>query len=62
VVICLVKFEFFLQKKGKLQHFVVKFGPEKTLLIRVIRKVRQVQHRNPEFGHTQGEIKKQPAN
>jgi hypothetical protein len=26
--------------------------------IRVIRKVRKTQHQNPEFGHTQGEIKK----
>jgi hypothetical protein len=25
---------------------------------RVIRKVRKTQHQNPEFGHTQGEIKK----
>jgi hypothetical protein len=30
-------------------------------LIRVIRKVRKTQHQNPEFGHTQGEIKKKPA-
>jgi len=29
--------------------------------IRVIRKVRQTQHPNPEFGHTQGEIFKKPA-
>ncbi len=29
--------------------------------IRVIRKVRQTQHQNPEFGHTQGEIFKKPA-
>jgi hypothetical protein len=29
--------------------------------IRVIRKVRKTQHQNPEFGHTQGEIKKKPA-
>jgi hypothetical protein len=28
---------------------------------RVIRKVRKTQHQNPEFGHTQGEIKKNPA-
>jgi hypothetical protein len=27
----------------------------------VIRKVRLTQHQNPEFGHTQGEIKKKPA-
>ncbi len=26
--------------------------------IRVIRKVRKTQHQNPEFGHTEGEIKK----
>jgi hypothetical protein len=26
--------------------------------IRVIRKVRKTQHRNPEFGHTEGEFKK----
>jgi hypothetical protein len=26
--------------------------------IRVIRKVTKTQHQNPEFGHTQGEIKK----
>jgi len=26
--------------------------------IRVIHKVRKTQHQNPEFGHTQGEIKK----
>jgi hypothetical protein len=26
--------------------------------IRVIRKVRKTQQQNPEFGHTQGEIKK----
>jgi hypothetical protein len=30
--------------------------------IRVIRKVKETQHQNPEFGHTQGEIhKKKPA-
>jgi hypothetical protein len=29
--------------------------------IRVIRKVRKTQHQNPEFGHTQGEIKKKPC-
>ncbi len=29
--------------------------------IRVIRKVRQTQHQNPEFGHTKGEIFKKPA-
>jgi hypothetical protein len=29
--------------------------------IRVIRKVRKTQHQNPEFGHTQGEILKKPA-
>jgi hypothetical protein len=28
---------------------------------RVICKARQTQHPNPEFGHTQGEIKKKPA-
>jgi hypothetical protein len=28
---------------------------------RVIHKVRKTQHQNPEFGHTQGEIKKKPA-
>jgi hypothetical protein len=28
---------------------------------RVIRKVRKTQYQNPEFGHTQGEIKKKPA-
>jgi len=28
---------------------------------RVICKVRQTQHPNPEFGHTQDEIKKEPA-
>jgi hypothetical protein len=27
----------------------------------VIRKVRKTQHQNPEFGHTQGEIKKKPT-
>jgi len=33
----------------------------KELHIRVIRKVRKTQHQNPEFGHTQGEIKTKPA-
>jgi hypothetical protein len=28
---------------------------------RVIRKARKTQHQNPEFGYTQGEIKKKPA-
>jgi hypothetical protein len=28
---------------------------------RVIRKIRQTQHQNPEFGHRQGEIFKKPA-
>jgi hypothetical protein len=28
---------------------------------RVIGKVRKTQHQNPEFGQTQGEIKKKPA-
>jgi len=28
---------------------------------RVIRKVRKTQHRNPQFGHTQGEIFQKPA-
>jgi hypothetical protein len=26
-----------------------------------MRKVRKTQHQNPEFGHTQGKIQKQPA-
>jgi hypothetical protein len=29
--------------------------------IRVIHIVRKTQHQNPEFGHTQGEVKKKPA-
>jgi hypothetical protein len=29
--------------------------------IRVISKVRQTQHQNPEFRHAQGDIKKKPA-
>jgi hypothetical protein len=29
--------------------------------IKVIHKVRKTQQQNPEFGHTQGEIKKKPA-
>jgi hypothetical protein len=29
--------------------------------IRVIPKVRETQHQNPEFGHTQGEIQQKPA-
>jgi len=28
---------------------------------RVIREIRKTQHQNPEFGHTQGEIKKKPS-
>jgi hypothetical protein len=28
---------------------------------RVIRQVRKIQHQNPEFDHTQGEIQKKPA-
>jgi len=31
------------------------------ITIRVIHKVRKTQHQNPEFGHTQGEIKEKPA-
>jgi hypothetical protein len=31
------------------------------MLNRDIRKVRKRQHQYPEFGHTQGEIKKKPA-
>jgi len=34
---------------------------ENTYLNRVIRKVRKTQHQNPEFGHTQSEIKKKHA-
>jgi hypothetical protein len=30
-------------------------------MIELSRKVRQRQHRNPEFRHTQGEIQKKPA-
>jgi len=30
-------------------------------LTRDVRKVRERQHQYPEFGHTQGEIKKKPA-
>jgi len=30
----------------------------KSLLIRVIRKLKKTEHQNPEFGHTQGEIQK----
>jgi hypothetical protein len=33
----------------------------KFLRYRVIRKVRKTRHRNPEFGHTQGEIQRKPA-
>jgi hypothetical protein len=36
-------------------------GPKGWVFIRVIRKVRQTQHQNPEFRHTQGEIQKIPA-
>jgi hypothetical protein len=32
-----------------------------NLYNRVMRKVGKTQHQNPEFGHTQGEIKKKPA-
>jgi hypothetical protein len=35
--------------------------PKSWFLIRVIRKVRQKQHQNPEFRHTRGEIQKIPA-
>jgi hypothetical protein len=28
---------------------------------RVIREIRKTQHQNPEFGHTQGEIKNKPS-
>jgi hypothetical protein len=31
------------------------------LLIRVIHEVRKTQHQNPDFGHTQGEIKKKTS-
>ncbi len=31
------------------------------LINRVIRKARKTQHKNPEFGHTQGEIQEKPA-
>jgi hypothetical protein len=36
-------------------------APKSWVLIRVIRKVRQTQHQNPEFRHTRGEIQKIPA-
>jgi hypothetical protein len=51
-------------------HFILRFGETSvqfggtlqiTLMLgytRVIRKVRNTQQQNPEFGHTQGEIKK----
>jgi len=42
-----------MQEGDQTQHFIS--------LIRVIGKVRKTQHQNPEFGHTQGEIKKKPA-
>jgi hypothetical protein len=37
-----------------------KYLSVKELHIRVIRNVRKTQHQNPEFGHTQGEIKTKP--
>ncbi len=46
------------------EHGISSFGkkhPTCILNIRVICKVRQTQHHNPEFGHTQGEILKKPA-
>ncbi len=43
----------------KIVELVVGWGGSED--IRVIRKVRQTQHQNPEFGHTQGEILKKPA-
>jgi hypothetical protein len=50
-------------------HFLFKEQGQRTTneevrnlwYIRVIRKVRQTQHQNREFGHSQGEIKKKPA-
>jgi len=44
--------------KNKLSHTPnFFFGPT----IGVVCKVMKTQHQNPEFGHTQGEIQKQPA-
>jgi hypothetical protein len=34
---------------------------ELVVINRAIQKVRKTQHQNPEFGHTQGEIKKKPC-
>jgi hypothetical protein len=37
------------------------FEGSNVLYNRVVRKVRNTQNQNPEFGHTQGEILKNPA-
>jgi hypothetical protein len=39
----------------------MKLSEQMLVYNRLIRKVRETQHQNPEFGHTQGEIKKKPA-
>jgi hypothetical protein len=39
----------------------MKLSEQMLVYNRLIRKVRETQHQNPEFGHTQAEIKKKPA-
>jgi hypothetical protein len=39
----------------------MKLSEQMLVYNRLIRKVRKTHHQNPEFGHTEGEIKKKPA-
>jgi hypothetical protein len=49
-------------KHERVENFILFFEILKKLFSanRVIRKVRKTKHRNPEFGHEQGEIQKNP--
>jgi len=46
---------------GLFDYFFISLQKENPGDTRDIHKVRQTQHQNPEFGHTQGEIRKKLA-
>ncbi len=52
----ILQLKWHMEKGKKSSHS--KNGFETSKCNRVICKVRQTQHHNPEFGHTQGEIQK----
>jgi hypothetical protein len=51
----------FVQRKKKSKFDIFQGKKVKLAYIRVFCKVRNTQHQNSEFGHTEGEMKRKPA-